>query len=96
MTLPPNVSVLICRKRAEELVGKKQWDDVCKFLDPTFKADYPDGIGSLMPTGPETTLTADLLEFSDWLPPRLCYQSLHATNSRQDGRGEEPAASRWH
>ncbi|CAE7838142.1 unnamed protein product [Symbiodinium necroappetens] len=62
VTLPPNVSVLVCRKRAEELVMKKQWDDICKFLDPTFKADYPDGIASLMPET-DTTLTADLLEF---------------------------------
>ena len=66
VTLPPSISVLICRRRAEDLAAKRQWADVCNFLNPECKADFPDGIACIMQAGTEIELTKlppDLVDF---------------------------------
>ena len=49
INLPKNVNLILCRKGAEELLMKKQWQAVCEFMDPAFKKSFPDGITSLIP-----------------------------------------------
>ncbi|CAE7677940.1 unnamed protein product [Symbiodinium sp. CCMP2592] len=68
--LPQNISGVICRRAAEELMQAGDYDSVCKFLDVNCKKEFPQGICSIMPatdpSNPESAgqeIPAEVREF---------------------------------
>ncbi len=49
VNLPQSVSMVICRRAAESLLGQGKLDEVFKLLDPAHSKDMPNGIGSVLP-----------------------------------------------
>ena len=70
MKLPQNISGVICRRAAEELMQAGDYDSVCKFLDIKYKEQFPHGICAIMPptdpSNPESAgqeIPAEVREF---------------------------------
>lgn len=64
VNLPQSVSMVICRRFAEHLLGQGKLDEVFKLLDPAQSKDMPDGIGSVLPQNePKEKVDAFVVDF---------------------------------
>lgn len=55
--LPSSVNAVVCRREADELVGKGDMEAVFNFLDINQKENYPNGVSSILP--PESEIHED-------------------------------------